>query len=60
MKRAVKKLKKKPNLVLIDGNKLPELKNYNLKYNQTQERIAVFYKYRIKVQPSSTTTKLDS
>ena len=31
MKRAVKKLKKKPNLVLIDGNKLPELKNYNLK-----------------------------
>ena len=31
MKRAVKKLKKKPNLVLVDGNKLPELKNYNLK-----------------------------
>ena len=32
MKRAVKKLKKKPTLVLIDGNKLPDLKNYNLKY----------------------------
>jgi len=32
MKRAIKKLKKKPNLVLIDGNKIPNLKNYNLKY----------------------------
>ena len=32
MKRAIKKLKKKPYLVLIDGNKLPNLKNYNLKY----------------------------
>ena len=32
MKRAVVKLKKKPELVLIDGNKLPDLKNYNLKY----------------------------
>ena len=32
MKRAIKKLKKKPNIVLIDGNKLPYLKNYNLKY----------------------------
>ena len=32
MERAIKKLKKKPNLVLIDGNKLPNLKNYNLKY----------------------------
>ena len=31
MKRAIKKLKKKPNLVLIDGNKLPNIKNYNLK-----------------------------
>ena len=31
MKRAIKKLKKKPALVLIDGNKLPEIKNYNLK-----------------------------
>ena len=31
MKRAIKKLKKKPTLVYIDGNKLPELKNYNLK-----------------------------
>ena len=32
MKRAIKKLKNKPSLVLIDGNKLPELENYNLKY----------------------------
>ena len=32
MKRAIKKLKKKPSLVLIDGNKLPKLQNYNLKY----------------------------
>ncbi len=32
MKRAIKKLKKKPQLVLIDGNKLPNLINYNLKY----------------------------
>ena len=32
MKRAIKKLNKKPQLVLIDGNKLPNLKNYNLKY----------------------------
>ena len=32
MKRAIIKLKKKPSLVLIDGNKLPNLKNYNLKY----------------------------
>ena len=31
MKRAVKKLKRKPYNVLIDGNKLPNLKNYNLK-----------------------------
>jgi ribonuclease HII len=31
MKRAIKKLKKKPSLVLIDGNKLPELNNYKLK-----------------------------
>ena len=31
MKRAIKKLKKKPTYVLIDGNKIPELKNYNLK-----------------------------
>jgi ribonuclease HII len=32
MKRAIIKLKKKPSLVLIDGNKLPILKNYKLKY----------------------------
>ena len=31
MKRAILKLKKKPSLVLIDGNKLPDLKNYKLK-----------------------------
>jgi len=28
MKRAIIKLKKKPNLVLIDGNKSPKIKNY--------------------------------
>jgi ribonuclease HII len=32
MKRAILKLKKKPSLVLIDGNKLPDLRNYKLKY----------------------------
>ena len=32
MKRAIKKLNKKPKLVLIDGNKVPKIKNYNLKY----------------------------
>ena len=32
MKRAIIKLKKKPSLILIDGNKLPDLKNYNVKY----------------------------
>ncbi len=31
MKRAIKKLNKKPTLVLIDGNKLPYLNNYNLR-----------------------------
>ena len=31
MKRAIKKLKKKPTQILIDGNKVPDLKNYNLK-----------------------------
>ena len=30
MKRAIMKLKKKPSLVLIDGNKLPIIKNYKL------------------------------
>ncbi len=30
MKRAIKKLKKKPSVVLIDGNKLPEINNYKL------------------------------
>ena len=32
MKRAIKKLNKKPSQVLIDGNKIPKIKNYNLKY----------------------------
>ena len=32
MKRAILRLNKKPSLVLIDGNKLRDLKNYNLKY----------------------------
>ena len=32
MKRAILKLKKKPSLVLIDGNKLPDLKNYKLRF----------------------------
>ena len=31
MKRAIKKLKKKPYLILIDGNKLPKMRNYKLK-----------------------------
>ena len=31
MKRAIKKLKKKPSHIFIDGNKIPNLKNYNLK-----------------------------
>ena len=31
MKRAIKKLKKKPFLVLIDGNKLPKIKNFKLR-----------------------------
>ena len=32
MKRAIKKLKIKPKIILIDGNKIPNMKNYNLKY----------------------------
>ena len=31
MKRAVKKLKRKPSLVLVDGNKSPEIRNYKIK-----------------------------
>ncbi len=31
MKRAIIKLKKKPALVLVDGNKLPKMENYKLK-----------------------------
>ena len=31
MKRAIKNLKKKPSHVLIDGDKIPDLNNYNLK-----------------------------
>ena len=32
MKRAIRKLKEKPGKILIDGNKLPKMENYNLKY----------------------------
>ena len=32
MKRAILKLTKKPSLVLIDGNRLPYLRNYKLEY----------------------------
>ena len=31
MKRAIKKLKKKPSHILIDGNKIPEINNYKIK-----------------------------
>ena len=31
MMRAIKKLKKKPSHVFVDGNKLPEMKNYKLR-----------------------------
>ena len=31
MERAIKKLRYKPNLVLVDGNKKPKIKNYVLK-----------------------------
>ena len=31
MTRAIKKLKKKPSLILIDGNKLPKIKKYKIK-----------------------------
>ena len=31
MKRAIKKLNRKPNLVMIDGNKTPDIKDYKLK-----------------------------
>ena len=30
MKRAILKLKIKPKIVMIDGNKVPKMKNYNL------------------------------
>ena len=32
MKRSIKKLKLKPSLVLIDGNKLPDIPGYKLKF----------------------------
>ena len=32
MKRSIKKLKLKPSITLIDGNKLPELDGYKVKY----------------------------
>ena len=31
MRRAIKKLKKKPSYVLVDGNKIPSMKNYKMK-----------------------------
>ena len=31
MKRAIRKLKKKPTVVFVDGNKLPKIKNYKLR-----------------------------
>ena len=31
MKRSIKKLKSKPSLIMIDGNKLPVMKGYKLK-----------------------------
>ena len=31
MKRAIKNLKKKPEIVFVDGNKLPKIKNYEMK-----------------------------
>ena len=31
MKRAIKKLKKKPSYILIDGNRVPDLKNFKMK-----------------------------
>ena len=32
MKRAILKLKIKPKIVMVDGNKVPKMKNYNVKY----------------------------
>ena len=32
MKRAIKKLKIKPKIILVDGNKIPDIRSYNLKY----------------------------
>ena len=31
MKRSIKKLKLKPSITLIDGNKLPDMNGYKLK-----------------------------
>ena len=31
MKRAIRKLKKRPTIVFVDGNKLPKIENYKLK-----------------------------
>ena len=30
--KLIKKLKKKPTLVLVDGNKIPDMRSYNLRY----------------------------
>ena len=32
MKRAIKKLKTKPKIILVDGNKIPDMRSYNLRY----------------------------
>ncbi len=31
MKRAIKKLKIKPKIIMVDGNKIPKMRNFNLK-----------------------------
>ena len=31
MKRAIKKLKKRPSIIFIDGNQIPHIKNYKIK-----------------------------
>src|SRR6056300_1355156 len=43
MKRAIKKLKKKPSHILIDGNKIPDLKNYKL--INIIEKLFILYQY---------------
>ena len=48
MKRAIKNLKKKPELILIDGNKLPDMKNYNLRsVIKGDQKIASFLQHQL-------------